>query len=93
MTIPSLVVHSFKEPFLDTVSKFVQRVGKEVYSEQVIQRGSILIVQVENKYGDYSLDYQYTDALAQVFRHDFQCIIDTTNAGNQGAIESDTIPD
>lgn len=63
----------------------------EVYSEQVTQGGSIPIAQVENKYRDYALDYQYTDALAQIFRQNFQTILYTTNARNQGSIESGII--
>lgn len=92
MEIENLVIRENNQPFLTAVTSYVERIGKELNSSQVTQGGPVLMVQVENEYGNYAHDHTYTAALAAILRANFQTVLYTTNAGTRGPIDGGTIP-
>lgn len=71
-TVPDLVVRSFNEPFLELSKIYLERLAAELRPLQVTQGGPLLMVQVENEYGSYGEDHNYTQALEGILRENFE---------------------
>lgn len=91
MEIDGLVVRDYNQPFLDAAQSYIERVAQEVASAQVTRGGPIIMVQVENEYGNYGGNHAYTAALAVIFKENFQVALYTTNGGWASAVQGGTI--
>ncbi|KAI1344158.1 putative beta-calactosidase [Xylariaceae sp. FL0016] len=90
--IPNMQIRSYNEPFLEAASSYFDRLGEELSSLQVTNGGPILMVQVENEYGSYGSDHDYTQALADSLRSNFQVPLYTTDSGNPTNVANGKIP-
>lgn len=70
-TVPDLVVRSFNEPYLNLSKIYLERLAAELRPLQVTEGGPLLMVQVENEYGSYGTDHNYTQALRDILRANF----------------------
>lgn len=70
-TVPGLVVRSFNEQYLNLSKSYLQRLAIDLQPLQVTEGGPLLMVQVENEYGSYGSDHNYTQALRDILRELF----------------------
>lgn len=62
-TIPGLVVRTYNEPYLNYSKSYFERLAVDLRPMQVTQGGPLLMVQVENEYGSYGSNHNYTMAV------------------------------
>lgn len=67
-TVPGLVVRDFNEPYLNLSRSYLERLASELQPLQVTKGGPILMVQVENEYGSYGTNHNYTQAVRDILR-------------------------
>lgn len=69
--IPGLVVRDYNEPYLSYSNNYLKRLAEDLRPMQVTQGGPLLMVQVENEYGSYGSNHNYTrsvrDTLLTIF--------------------------
>lgn len=70
-TVPDLVVRSFNEPFLNLSKGYLEHLASDLRSLQITEGGPLLMVQVENEYGSYGSDHNYTQAIRDILRENF----------------------
>jgi beta-galactosidase GanA len=66
--VPGMVVRSNNEAFLNATKSYITRLTKELQPLLVSNGGPIILVQVENEYGSYGSDKQYTSALRDMWK-------------------------
>ncbi|KAI9685469.1 MAG: hypothetical protein M1820_010799 [Bogoriella megaspora] len=80
--IPGMVVRSYNQPFLDAATSYIERLADDIRDLQITRGGPILMIQVENEYGSYGDDHNYTTALRDLLRANFdRDIVLYTNDG------------
>ncbi|EED14342.1 beta-calactosidase, putative [Talaromyces stipitatus ATCC 10500] len=79
-------------PFLTAASSYMQRLAQELHDQQTTQGGPIIMVQVENEYGNYGSDHSYTQVIGNIFKQNWQVTLYTNDGGNQGALSGGQIP-
>lgn len=67
-TVPGLSVRDFNEPYLNLSKSYLERLASDLQHLQVTEGGPILMVQVENEYGSYGTNHNYTQALRDILR-------------------------
>lgn len=67
-TVPGLVVRDWNEPYLALSQAYLARLAAELQPLQVTEGGPLLMVQVENEYGSYGTNHNYTEALRDILR-------------------------
>lgn len=70
-TVPGLTVRSFNEPFLNLSKGYLEHLAADLQALQVTQGGPLLMVQVENEYGSYGADHNYTEAIRDILLENF----------------------
>lgn len=90
--VPGMTVRANNKPFLDASKSFINRLAKDMDSLQVTKGGPILMVQIENEYGSYGSDHEYTGALKQIFEAAFDVPFYTNDGGQQSMLEGGQIP-
>ncbi|KAL2860994.1 glycoside hydrolase family 35 protein [Aspergillus lucknowensis] len=91
--IPDMEVRANNEPFLDASRSYLNALGEKLAPYLVTQGGPILMVQVENEYGNYGSDHDYTSALADIVSESFDAAnLYTTDGGSQEALAAGAIP-
>jgi beta-galactosidase GanA len=66
--VPGMVVRSNNEPFLNATKLYITRLAQELKPLLVTNGGPIILVQVENEYGSYGSDKQYTSTLRDMWK-------------------------
>ncbi|KAG2183049.1 hypothetical protein INT44_006030 [Umbelopsis vinacea] len=66
--VPGMVVRSNNEPFLNVTKSYITRLANELKPLLVTNGGPIVLVQVENEYGSYGSDKQYTSTLRDMWK-------------------------
>lgn len=79
--IPGLVVRSYNAPFLNASRSYIERLANDLRDLQITNGGPILMIQVENEYGSYGDDHNYTAALRDILRANFEGMTLYTNDG------------
>lgn len=77
--IPGMEVRANNEPFLDASKTFIDRLAAEVEPLSISNGGPILMVQVENEYGSFGDDHEYTEKLRDIFLDAFDQPLYTTD--------------
>ncbi|KAF2176722.1 glycoside hydrolase family 35 protein [Zopfia rhizophila CBS 207.26] len=92
--IPNLVVRSYNQPFLDASRKYVERLAKDVQSNQISRGGNIIMVQVENEYGSYGNDPKYTAAVRDILAANFDngTVLYTNDGTVDWTLEGGSVP-
>lgn len=79
--VPGMVVRSYNEPFLNASKSYIERLANDLHGLQVNRGGPILMVQVENEYGSFAAEHNYTAALRDLLRANFEGMTLYTNDG------------
>jgi hypothetical protein len=90
--VSGMTVRANNQPFLSAVTSYVQQLATHLNSTLVRHGGPVLMVQIENEYGNYASDHRYTAALKDILAANFDAVFYTTDAGNQGAVNGGQIP-
>lgn len=90
--IPNTTVRANNANFLEYSGRYIANVAKELESLLVNNGGPILMVQVENEYGSFDNDHDYTNALADIFRENFDAVLYTNDGGTKEMLEGGHIP-
>ena len=64
---PNIKIRCLDTTYMNAVTRYVQRLSKEVVSLQCNEGGPILMVQIENEYGSYGNDKNYLEALRKLW--------------------------
>lgn len=85
--IPGMVVRSYNEPFLKAAKSYIERLADDLRDLQITRGGPILMVQVENEYGSFGKDHNYTTALRDILRENFETVLYTNDGGVDWTLE------
>lgn len=69
--IPGMVVRAYNEPYLNYSNSYLERLAADLRPMQVTQGGPLLMVQVENEYGSYGSDHNYTQTIRDILLRNF----------------------
>lgn len=67
LKIPDIKIRCMDERYMSAVTRYVNRLSKEIVPLLYTHGGPILMVQVENEYGSYGNDKNYTAALKKLW--------------------------
>ncbi|KAF2475018.1 family 35 glycoside hydrolase [Lindgomyces ingoldianus] len=91
-TIPGMVVRSNNEPFLKAAKSYLERLAGDIHALQITRGGPILMVQVENEYGSFGNDHDYTSALRDMLQANFETVLYTNDGGVEWTLEGGSVP-
>ncbi|KAJ4385448.1 hypothetical protein N0V93_009876 [Gnomoniopsis smithogilvyi] len=91
-TVPGLIVRSFNEPYLNYSKSYLERLAAELRPLQVTEGGPLLMVQVENEYGSYGTDHNYTQALRDILRDNFDVPLYTNDGTVNWTLAGGEVP-
>ncbi|KAL1861661.1 hypothetical protein VTK73DRAFT_6992 [Phialemonium thermophilum] len=92
--IPGMVVRTDNEPFLQEAARYVDNLARRsgLADLQASRGGPILMVQVENEYGSFDDNHNYTAALRDILRRHFDVPLYTNDGGVDWTLEGGEIP-
>lgn len=90
--IDGITIRANNQPFLDAVADYLNWFGSYVEPYFASNGGPVILAQIENEYGFYGSDHDYTNALAELFKTAFPGLEFYTNDGSGDAIRSGSIP-
>ncbi|MBS1933450.1 MAG: beta-galactosidase [Bacteroidetes bacterium] len=67
LKIPDIKIRCMDDRYMAAVTRYVNRLSKEITSLQCTNGGPILMVQIENEYGSYANDKKYLQALKKLW--------------------------
>lgn len=81
--VPGLVVRANNGPFLEHTKQYMTNLAEKagLADLQITRGGPILMVQVENEYGSYGEDHDYTSAVRDIIRKNFDVTLYTNDGG------------
>jgi len=80
--------------FLEATRKYMREVGRQLAALQITHGGPMIMVQVENEYGEFGNDRVYLGAIEQMIRDaGFDVTLFTSNGSVPGALTGGTLPD
>ena len=92
-TVPDLVVRANNAPFLNASRSYLTNLSKNLRGLHVQDGGPILMVQVENEYGSYGEDHDYTMAIKDMLQDTFGDVVLYTNDGTEKwTLEGGSVP-
>ena len=83
-----------KDPrFLEAAERYLKKIGEIAAPLQVDKGGPILMVQVENEYGSFSDDHEYTGAIMKMLRGaGFDGMLYTADGSEEKMLQGGTLP-
>jgi beta-galactosidase len=80
--------------FLEAARQYMRAAGRQLAALQITHGGPMIMVQVENEYGEFGKDHLYMGAVEQMI-HDagFDVTLFTSNASDPNALAGGTLPD
>ncbi|KAI1857182.1 uncharacterized protein JN550_013419 [Neoarthrinium moseri] len=92
--IPGMEVRTNNTPFLEETKKYIANLANKSHLAelQVSRGGPILMVQVENEYGSFGENHNYTAALRDIIRESFDIPLYTNDGGVDWTLEGGHIP-
>ncbi|KAF1973948.1 family 35 glycoside hydrolase [Bimuria novae-zelandiae CBS 107.79] len=92
-TVPGLVVRANNQPFLEASESYLSNLASGLRGLYIHEGGPILMVQVENEYGSYAADHDYTAAIKDILQRTFGDVVLYTNDGTeQWTLEGGSVP-
>ncbi|KAI5295747.1 hypothetical protein KEM52_000367 [Ascosphaera acerosa] len=92
-TIDGMAVRTNNKPFLAEAERYVKALGKHLHDSQITQGGNILMVQLENEYGNFGGDKKYLQANADILRDSFDLPLYSTDSGrHETAVKGGQLP-
>jgi beta-galactosidase len=68
LKIPDIKIRCMDSRYMRAVTRYINRLSKEVVPLQCINGGPILMVQIENEYGSFGNDKNYLEALRNTWK-------------------------
>lgn len=90
--IPGMLVRAYNEPFLKAAESYLQNLAKDLRHLQVSQGGPILMIQVENEYGSFGNDHNYTSAVRDILRENFDSVLYTNDGTEDWTLAGGSVP-
>lgn len=92
--IPGMVVRTNNTPFLEETNRYVVNLATTsgFADLQVSRGGPILMVQVENEYGSFGENHNYTASLRDILRESFEVPLYTNDGGVDWTLEGGEVP-
>ncbi|KAK6080945.1 glycosyl hydrolase family 35 protein [Seiridium cupressi] len=92
--IPGMVVRTNNTPFLEETRKYIVNLAEtsEFADLQVSRGGPILMVQVENEYGSFGENHNYTAALRDILLESFEVPLYTNDGGVDWTLAGGEVP-
>ncbi|ORX95925.1 family 35 glycoside hydrolase [Clohesyomyces aquaticus] len=90
--VPGMVVRSYNVPFLNASKSYIERLAQDLRPLQVTRGGPILMVQVENEYGSFGSDHNYTSALRDILLANFDTMLYTNDGGVDWTLAGGSVP-
>ncbi|KAK6951370.1 hypothetical protein Daesc_007904 [Daldinia eschscholtzii] len=90
--VPGMRVRSSNEPFLLAAESYLKRLASDLHDLQVTRGGPLLMVQVENEYGSYGEDHNYTQRLRDILVENFEVPLYTNDGGVDWTLRGGEIP-
>lgn len=91
-TVPDLTVRTYNEKFLSYVNIYLEKLAAELQPLQVTEGGPLLMVQVENEYGSYASNHNYTAALRDTLRGLYDIPLYTNDGTNDWTLYGGSVP-
>ncbi|OTB09251.1 glycoside hydrolase family 35 protein [Hypoxylon sp. CI-4A] len=79
--IPGLQVRSSNAAFMAASKRYLERLAADLRDLQATRGGPLLMVQVENEYGSYGEDHDYTRTLRDILLENFEVPLYTNDGG------------
>ncbi|ROV93160.1 hypothetical protein VMCG_08686 [Cytospora schulzeri] len=92
-TIPGLVVRTYNEAFMNYSRSYLERLAVDLQPLQVTQGGPLLMVQVENEYGSYGSNHNYTLAVRDILLKNFDVPLYTNDGGVEFTLVGGAVPE
>jgi beta-galactosidase len=94
LATPDIKVRTRDPRFLDPARRYLREVGRQLAPLQITRGGPILMMQVENEYGNFGQDHVYLRAIEQMIRDaGFDVTLFTSNGSWPDALSGGTLPD
>ncbi|KAI0842639.1 glycoside hydrolase family 35 protein [Hypoxylon sp. FL0890] len=90
--VPGMKVRSSNGPFMEAAESYLNRLADDLRDLQVTRGGPLLMVQVENEYGSYGEDHNYTQGLRDILRNNFEVPLYTNDGGVDWTLEGGEVP-
>ncbi|RDW72239.1 beta-galactosidase-2 [Coleophoma crateriformis] len=91
-TIPNLTVRTYNEKYLHYANVYLEKLAAELRPLQVTEGGPLLMVQVENEYGSYGSNHNYTSALKDTLVEIFDVPLYTNDGSVWWTLAGGTVP-
>ncbi|KAI1081365.1 family 35 glycoside hydrolase [Whalleya microplaca] len=90
--IPGVQVRTFNEPFMAAAKSYLERLADDLKDLQVTRGGPLLMVQVENEYGSYGDNHNYTQGLRDILLQNFEVPLYTNDGGVDWTLAGGEVP-
>ncbi|OJJ50408.1 hypothetical protein ASPZODRAFT_129029 [Penicilliopsis zonata CBS 506.65] len=90
--IPGLEVRTNNTLFLYYAGLYLDRLAEEIRPLQATKGGPILMIQVENEYGSYGSNHNYTARLRDMLRENFDSVLYTNDGGVNWTLAGGSVP-
>jgi len=94
LSTPGLKVRTTDPRFLDAAAKYLRKLGEQLAPLQITRGGPIIMAQVENEYGSFGRDHDYTNAIRKAIRDaGFEVTLYTSDGSEQAELQGGAFPD
>ncbi|KAI0137978.1 glycoside hydrolase family 35 protein [Hypoxylon sp. NC0597] len=90
--VPEIKVRSSNAPFMEAAESYLRRLANDLRDLQVTRGGPLLMVQVENEYGSYGEDHNYTQGLRDILLENFEVPLYTNDGGVEWTLKGGEVP-
>ncbi|KAI1389448.1 glycoside hydrolase family 35 protein [Hypoxylon trugodes] len=90
--VPGMKVRSSGAAFMDAAESYLKRLAGDLRDLQVTRGGPLLMVQVENEYGSYGEDHNYTQGLRDILKENFEVPLYTNDGGVDWTLRGGEVP-
>ncbi|KAJ5637713.1 hypothetical protein N7490_007592 [Penicillium lividum] len=90
--IPGMVVRTSNKPYLDAAKFFIDHLGEELKDLMVTNGGPILMSQIENEYGSYGDDHEYTASVRDMMKKAYGIPLYTNDGGEKSMLVGGQVP-
>ncbi|KAI1416293.1 glycoside hydrolase family 35 protein [Hypoxylon sp. FL1857] len=77
---------------MEAAASYLTRLADDLKDLQVTRGGPLLMVQVENEYGSYGEDHNYTQGLRDILRENFEVPLYTNDGGVDWTLRGGEVP-
>ncbi|KAI1089992.1 glycoside hydrolase family 35 protein [Rostrohypoxylon terebratum] len=91
-TVPGLTVRSSDAKFMEAAEGYLVRLAADLAGLQVTRGGPLIMVQVENEYGSYGTDHNYTQGLRDILKRNFEVPLYTNDGGVDWTLAGGEVP-